>query len=140
MRLSIIPDDKMVVLNGIGLCVEFACDPTIHAVQWDESSGHIEYKNSTIKQIDSVNEFQSIIDLYEQAKENNNRIIQNIELLHSNMEKSMNDRLPYIKERVKKYGPVKDQLDMIYWDSKNGTKHWEDFIDDIKSQHPKQEG
>ena len=138
MRLSIIPDDKMVVLNGIGFCVEFEYDPAIHAVQWDESSGHIEYKNGTIKQIDSVNEFQSIIDLYEQVKEKNNKIIQDIELNHSNMEKSMNDRLPYVKERVKKYGTVKDQLDMMYWDSKNGTKHWEQFIDDIKSQHPKE--
>ena len=34
------------------------------------------------------------------------------------------------------YPPIGDQLDMQYWDLKNGTTIWEDLIDTIKSENP----
>ncbi|MBH48811.1 MAG: hypothetical protein CME71_11645 [Halobacteriovorax sp.] len=34
------------------------------------------------------------------------------------------------------YPPIGDQLDMQYWDAKNGTTIWEDLIDTIKSENP----
>lgn len=43
----------------------------------------------------------------------------------------------YIYNRVKHYGSISDQLDMIYWDNKNGTTKWVNHIEDIKSKYPK---
>ena len=40
-------------------------------------------------------------------------------------------------ERKVAYGDVGDQLDMIYKDMKNGTTHWIDHIDFVKSVIPK---
>ena len=45
--------------------------------------------------------------------------------------------VPYQDQRVKAYGRVKDQLDMQYWDKKNGTDNWVKHIDKVKSDIPK---
>ena len=42
-------------------------------------------------------------------------------------------------QRDRKYPDLGQQLDMIYWDKKNGTKKWEETIDKIKSDFPKPE-
>ena len=42
-------------------------------------------------------------------------------------------RLP----RTKNYPPIKDQLDMLYWDKVNGTDNWQDVIAKVKSDNPK---
>ena len=35
------------------------------------------------------------------------------------------------------YPSIEDQLDMLYWDMKNGTTTWQDAITEIKSKYPK---
>ena len=35
------------------------------------------------------------------------------------------------------YPPISDQLDMQYWDAKNGTTTWADAIAAVKAAHPK---
>ena len=46
----------------------------------------------------------------------------------------------YKNNRVDTYARVEDQLDMIYWDLKNNTTTWENHIDSVKQQFPKEEG
>tara|TARA_R100000808_G_C2073707_1_gene100187 strand:- start:29 stop:331 length:303 start_codon:yes stop_codon:yes gene_type:complete len=45
------------------------------------------------------------------------------------------DAKKYQRDRL--YPEISDQLDMIYWDKKNGTKKWEEAIDKVKSDNPK---
>lgn len=45
------------------------------------------------------------------------------------------EKLKYQRDR--KYPQLNEQLDMIYWDKKNGTKKWEEVIDKVKADHPK---
>ncbi len=42
-------------------------------------------------------------------------------------------------QRDRKYPQLDEQLDMIYWDKKNGTKKWEESIDKVKADNPKPE-
>ena len=35
------------------------------------------------------------------------------------------------------YLPIKEQLDLQYWDSVNGTTKWKDHIAAVKSKYPK---
>ncbi len=42
-----------------------------------------------------------------------------------------------IKNRVKIYPSLTEQLDMQYWDSINGTTKWKDLITKIKNDNPK---
>lgn len=43
----------------------------------------------------------------------------------------------YQDKRVSQYPPIEQQLDMIYWDTLNGTSNWVDLITEIKSNNPK---
>lgn len=45
---------------------------------------------------------------------------------------------PSYKElRAKEYPPIQDQLDMMYWDKRNGTNNWEKTITAVKEKYPK---
>ena len=43
----------------------------------------------------------------------------------------------YQRDRLIAYPPLSDQLDMQYWDKKNGTNKWVDAIEKVKSDNPK---
>lgn len=45
----------------------------------------------------------------------------------------------YQRDRSAIYPSIQEQLDMIYWDKKNGTKNWEEAIDKVKADNPKPE-
>ena len=47
------------------------------------------------------------------------------------------DAKKYQRDRQPEYPQIGEQLDMIYWDKKNGTKKWEEAIDKVKADHPK---
>jgi len=49
------------------------------------------------------------------------------------------DSKQYQRDRSTSYPSIQDQLDMIYWDRKNGTKTWEESIDKVKADNPKPE-
>lgn len=53
------------------------------------------------------------------------------------IEEASPPKFSYIDLRRKAYPPLADQLDMIYWDMKNGTKKWIELIDSIKTKYPK---
>jgi hypothetical protein len=40
-------------------------------------------------------------------------------------------------QRDRQYPLIGEQLDLQYWDKKNGTKKWEEAIDKVKADHPK---
>ncbi len=44
----------------------------------------------------------------------------------------------YQEKRLAEYPAIGEQLDMIYWDSVNGTAAWVDKITEIKEKYPKE--
>lgn len=42
-----------------------------------------------------------------------------------------------IANRIAEYPSIEEQLDMMYWDSINGTKVWQNTITRIKKRYPK---
>ena len=47
------------------------------------------------------------------------------------------DAQEYSRKRAASYPSVADQLDMQYWDKKNGTTTWVDAITKVKTDNPK---
>lgn len=43
----------------------------------------------------------------------------------------------YQRYRAKAYPLIQEQLDMQYWDKVNGTNNWEQAINAVKAQYPK---
>ena len=61
-----------------------------------------------------------------------------VTLTRTAVEKDSNDIKEEIDgKRVIAYGSVGNQLDMIYWDGKNGTTVWADHIATVKAANPK---
>jgi len=102
-------------------------DSNIHAIQWDGTSGEIEYKddtpNATISDISSygfetkfATEKQAIADAEAQAEAD--RIA----------------NMTYADKRVAGYPSIGEQLDDIYH---NGIDGWKGTIKAIKDKYPK---
>lgn len=75
MRITIIPEDGRVVVDGeaYGGIDLSSIDPTIHAVQWFDTEGEIEIKDTRgriveNREITSFDEFAFVIPLWEAAK------------------------------------------------------------------------
>ena len=109
--------------NFVGLV-----DSNIHAIQWDGSSGEIEYKdntpNKTITDISSYNfeathakEKQAIADAEAQAEAD--RIA----------------NMTYTDKRSAEYPSIEDQLDKIYH---SGIAGWKTTIKAVKDKYPKE--
>lgn len=70
MRLTIIPSDNVVFVDGKALTVDCSSlDKTIHAVQWDGTSGEVEYATIAGKRkpnavIKDISAFRSLISAY----------------------------------------------------------------------------
>jgi phage baseplate assembly protein gpV len=47
------------------------------------------------------------------------------------------DKVKYKKDRVFSYPSIGEQLDLLYWDKKNGTNKWVEAVDKVKSDNPK---
>ena len=43
----------------------------------------------------------------------------------------------YQRDRATRYPSIREQLDMQYWDSVNGTTTWKDAIAKVKTDNPK---
>lgn len=72
-KYSIIPSDGFVSKDGVGYSgLTFSIDSTIHAVQWDGTSGEIEYKQTADGKpenasFDDITDFQSAVDAWDAA-------------------------------------------------------------------------
>jgi hypothetical protein len=47
------------------------------------------------------------------------------------------DAKQYQRDRALEYPSIREQMDMQYWDSINGTTTWQDAINAIKTKYPK---
>ena len=136
--LTIVPEDKTVVVDGMGFIFDFVVDSDIHAIQWDTDSGHIEYKSDKFNTtINSIKEYDSIIAKHGEFKLEfeieEKRILDELKK-YNDAQKLIPE---YAKLRAREYN-VQEQLDMQYWDKKNDTNNWEIYIDKIKAKYPKE--
>lgn len=75
MRLTIVPSDKTVIVDGVPRevdCSGFASCQDTHAVQWDGTKGHVEwmqtgepYKSNTA--LSSIDQYQEVINAWTAA-------------------------------------------------------------------------
>ena len=93
--------------------VQYKTDGTLDQIVWDDDA----YK--TVHGVDQVH--PSMAD---------------IEAMHTTV-KAEKDALAYQRKRRDEYPSIEEQLDIIFWDKKNGTTEWEDSIQVIKNKYPK---
>ena len=65
MNITIVPDDNAVGVNGVFYIFPFIIDPTVHAVQWKDNNGVVEYKDKPKEIITDISPYQLILDLWQ---------------------------------------------------------------------------
>ena len=146
MKLTVIPEDNMVVVDGEGLLLDVTADANIHAIQWDgvNESGEIEYKDGRPNEIigtAQIAQYLPLVTLHAAAKTK-----MNDDRLKQEADDAIYNALPTTKRKVAYFNeiPIGDQLDEILkFIDAQPAKHIEmqaiiDISKDIKDRFPKE--
>ena len=60
-----------------------------------------------------------------------------VDIVQSNVDAARVELAKLDYQWKRKYPSIQDQLDMQYWDKKNGTTTWVDAVAKVKSDNPK---
>jgi hypothetical protein len=70
MNVCVITDDKMIQVDEKALNFDFTIDSNIHAIQWNGTAGHVEFKDNTPNEgITDFSAYQSLVDAYNTEKQ-----------------------------------------------------------------------
>jgi len=127
MNVTIVKEDRVVMVDGDGLNFDFALDDNIWAIQWNGSTGEVEYNDGAPNlTLDSFSDYQYLVDAHSTEKQ---RV--------SDEEAQAQADITYVEKRVGSYPSLEEQADMQYWDAINGTTTWIESITAVKEKHPK---
>jgi hypothetical protein len=130
MNVTVIKEDRVVVVDGEALNFNYALDSSIWAIQWNGTTGEIEYNDGTpIATISDFAPYQYLID--EHAAEKVRAAAQAV-----TDEAAAEAALTYAEKRKAKYDAL-NQFEMQYDDLVNTTTTWPDAIAAIKLEIPK---
>lgn len=62
MKLTIIPSDKVVIIDGVFKKFDFTIDSNFHAVQWDGSNGFVETIVGNNIELENLDDFSEIVE------------------------------------------------------------------------------
>jgi len=127
MQISIVKEDKVVMIDGEGINFDFTLPANVWAIQWNGSKGEIEFNDGTPNEvITDFIAYQGLIDGHATEK-------QRLADVAVQEEADMT----YADKRAAAYPSLTDQADMAYWDRQNGTTTLDDAIAAVKDANPK---
>ena len=135
--LTIIKDDKFVAVDSIGFVLDAVDLPTnVHAIQWDGSSGWIEYNDGTANEtIDSISAYSTITDDHATKKAAHDAAVTQAAADQTALDNQ------YDQKRLGAYASYGEQLDQLYHDMTAGkldaTGEWHKAIKAVKDANPK---
>jgi len=117
MKVSIIPSDKTIIVDGQALTFDYDIDPTIHAIQWDEDSGEIEYNDGIAnEQFTDSTLVDSLVSAYEDEVERLEAEAQATAQAVVDEAEALEAAKTYADHRRARYDdelPMRDQFDAI---------------------------
>ena len=135
--LTIVKDDKWVKVDGVGLTLDAVDLPAnVHAIQWDGSTGHIEYNDGTANEtISSIDAYSTITNDHATLKAANATADAEAATALAAEQNTYAHKRLY--DETTRYTSIGEQLDQQYHDAVNGTTTWKDGIAAVKAAHPK---
>ena len=130
MNVCIVKEDKVVMVDGEGMNFDFDLPSNVWAIQWNGTSGHIEFDDGTPnEELTDFSGYQYLADAHATEK-------QRVADEKTKTQADMIANRTYAEKRKAKYDAL-NQFEMQYDDSKNSTTTWVDAIDEIKAEVPK---
>lgn len=135
--LTIVKDDKWVKVDGVGLTLDAVDLPAnVHAIQWDGSTGHIEYNDGTANEtISSIDAYSTITNDHATLKAANATADAEAATALATEQNTYAHKRLY--DETTSYASIGEQLDQQYHDAVNGTTTWKDGVAAVKAAHPK---
>ena len=139
--LTIIKDDKFVAVDSIGFVLDAVDLPTnVHAIQWDGSSGWIEYNDGTDNEaISSIDAYSTITTDHATLKAANETAATEAATAQTALEATYGWKRQH--DETTSYADIGEQLDQLYADMIAGkldtTGTWATGIKAVKDAHPK---
>lgn len=131
MNVCVVKEDNAIVVDGEGINFDFTLADNIWAIQWNGTSGHVEFNDATPnEELTDFSDYQYLVDAFNTEKQR----------LADEKAQADADALAsrtYVDDRQDAYPSVGDQLDMIYHDQVDGTTTWKDAVESVKTQFPK---
>lgn len=129
MNVTIVKEDKMVLIDGEAMNFDFVLPTNIWAIQWNGSTGEIEFNDGTPNEtITDFSAYQSIVDGHATEK-------QRLADVATQEAADAEAALTYADRRKAKYDDL-NQFEMQFDDQVNGTTTWVDAINAIKAEFP----
>jgi hypothetical protein len=129
MNITIVKEDKVVMIDGEGMNFDFDLPTNVWAIQWNGSTGEIEFNDGTPNEaITDFTAYQSLVDGHATEK-------QRLADVAVQEEADRIANMTYADKRRDLYPSTVDQLDDIYH---NGVDGWKATIKAVKDTYPKE--
>ena len=130
MNITIVKEDKVVMVDGEGMNFDFELPTNVWAIQWNGTTGEIEFNDGTPNEtITDFSAYQSLVDGHATEK-------QRLADVATQEATDAEAALTYADRRKAKYEAL-NQFEMQFDDQVNGTTTWVDAINAIKQEFPK---
>ena len=130
MNVCIVKEDKVVMVDGEGMNFDFDLPSNVWAIQWNGSTGEIEFNDGTPNEvITDFTAYQSLVDGHATEKQR----LADVEVQAAIDAEAA---LTYADRRKAKYDAL-NQFEMQFDDATNSTTTWVDAINAIKAEFPK---
>ena len=130
MNVTIVKEDKVVMVDGEGMNFDFDLPSNVWAIQWNGSTGEIEFNDGTPNEvITDFSAYQSLVDGHATEK-------QRLADVEAQAAIDAEAALTYADRRKAKYDAL-NQFEMQFDDATNSTTTWVDAINAIKAEFPK---
>jgi hypothetical protein len=130
MNVTIVKEDKVVMIDGEAMNFDFDLPTNVWAIQWNGSTGEIEFNDGTPNEvITDFSAYQSLVDGHATEK-------QRLADVATQEATDAEAALTYADRRKAKYDAL-SQFEMQFDDATNSTTTWVDAINAIKVEFPK---
>ena len=130
MNVTIVKEDKVVMIDGEAMNFDFSLPSNVWAIQWNGTSGEVEFNDGTPNEaITDFSAYQSLVDGHATEK-------QRLADVEAQAATDAEAALTYADRRKAKYDAL-SQFEMQFDDQVKGTTTWVDAINAIKAEFPK---
>ena len=130
MNVTIVKEDKVVMIDGEAMNFDFSLPSNVWAIQWNGTSGEVEFNDGTPNEaITDFSAYQSLVDGHATEK-------QRLADVEAQAATDAEAALTYADRRKAKYDAL-SQFEMQFDDATNSTTTWVDAINAIKAEFPK---
>lgn len=63
-KVTVVPEDRLIIVDGEALFFNYDATDGMHALQWDGTAGHIEWKDMVENQLLSADDYDSVVAPY----------------------------------------------------------------------------